>query len=57
MLEHDLKLDDHGNINVDYYIRLAHKQRSEYVAELGSSLKSKIKGFFRVELSKLSTSH
>ncbi|WP_162628723.1 MULTISPECIES: RSP_7527 family protein [Marinobacter] len=57
MSEHDVKIDAYGNIDVDHYIRQAHKERSEYVAKLGSSLKAKIKSVFRVEPSKLSPSH
>ncbi|WP_165495664.1 RSP_7527 family protein [Marinobacter halodurans] len=57
MAKQTLKTDTLGNIDIDYYIQIAHQQRSEYVAELGSALKARIKGFFRAQPAKLSTSH
>ncbi|MEQ5836126.1 hypothetical protein [Marinobacter sp. R17] len=57
MAKQALKTDSLGNIDIDYYIQVAHQQRSEYVAELGSALKAKIKGLFSAQPAKLSTSH
>ncbi|MCM0612561.1 hypothetical protein KFJ24_08775 [Marinobacter sediminum] len=51
------KLDEQGNIDVDYYTKIARQERSEYIAQMAASLKAKIKSFFHVTLPKLSTSH
>lgn len=51
------KLDELGNIDIDYYISIARQQRSEYIAQTATSLKARIKSFFHVTLPKLSTSH
>jgi hypothetical protein len=57
MTHHTPKLDEYGNIDVDYYTQLAAQQRSEYIAHMAGSLKAKIKSFFQVKLPRLTTSH
>ncbi|WP_115720237.1 RSP_7527 family protein [Gallaecimonas mangrovi] len=53
----ELKLDHTGKIDVDYYVQQAKIARSEFLAQLGSSVKAKVKGFFRTEMSKLHHGH
>lgn len=51
------KLNELGNIDMDYYTQLAAQERSEHIAQMAASLKASIKSFFHVKLPKLSTSH
>jgi hypothetical protein len=51
------KLNELGTIDIDYYTMIARQQRSEYIAQMATSLKARIKSFFHVTLPKLSTSH
>ena len=51
------KLNELGNIDMDYYTQLAKQQRSEHIAQMAASVKASIKSFFEVKLPKLSTSH
>lgn len=56
------KLNEHGNIDIDYYTKLASEQRSEHIAHMAASLTAKIKALFRkfafqVKLPKLATGH
>ncbi len=57
--ELDIKLDSNGNIDTDYYVKEAHRLRSEYNAELFSaakkSLKNAIVSLLAFELPKTST--
>lgn len=57
MTNHEYKLDTYGNVDIDYYLKLARQQRAQYVAELGSAFAAKVKALFRVAPTKLSTSH
>lgn len=52
--ELDIKLDKFGNIDMDYYIAEAHKMRSEYHAQIISSLKTKLITLLSFELPKIS---
>lgn len=56
MTDQELKLDERGNVDIDYYLKLARAQRAEYIAELGASFAAKVKALFRVA-PKLSASH
>ncbi|WP_115720238.1 RSP_7527 family protein [Gallaecimonas mangrovi] len=53
----DIKLDRFGNVDVDYYVAQAQQLRREYLSQLGASIKTKVKAFFRVEGAKLSGGH
>ncbi|WP_168203196.1 RSP_7527 family protein [Marinobacter fonticola] len=57
MTEQDLKLDARGNVDVDYYVKLARQQRNQYMGELGAAFASKVKALFRVAPPRMSTSH
>lgn len=57
MSYHTPKLNENGSIDIEYYTKLAHQQRSEYVAQMAAALKANIKSFFQVKLPKLSASH
>lgn len=56
-MEKDIKLRDNEHIDVDYYVREARRLRSEYVAELGRVLGTKVKGLFHAAPSKSSEHH
>ena len=51
------KLNELGNIDMEYYTQLAKQQRSEHIAQMAASVKASIKSFFELKLPKLSTSH
>lgn len=57
MANQPLKLNDQDSVDVDYYIRIARQQRSEYIAQLAASLKGRIKSYLHMALPKLSTGH
>ena len=58
MDKQNVKLDAAGRVDVGYYMRLAHEQRSEYIAEKASGLVAKIKSLFDSEpVGKLNLGH
>ncbi|TGN40300.1 RSP_7527 family protein [Marinobacter confluentis] len=62
MSNQTIKLNEHGNIDIDYYTRLASQQRSEYIALKAAALTAKVKSLFRKsflaeKLPTLSASH
>jgi len=58
MAKQDIKLDSTGRVDVQYYMRLAHEQRSEYIAEKTAAFIAKVKGLFQAApAGKLSHSH
>ena len=57
MTDQNLKLDAQGNVDIDYYLKLARAQRAEYVAQMGAAFFAKVKALFRVAPTKLSPSH
>lgn len=58
MTKQNVKLDDTGRVDVEYYMRLAHEQRSEYIAEKTSALFAKVKSLFQsAPVGKLTPSH
>lgn len=57
MAKNDVERDALGNIDIDFYLDAARKERSDYLAELGSALVAKIKNAFRIVPSTLSASH
>ena len=58
MNKQDVKLDATGRIDVQYYLRLAHEQRSEYIAEKTAALFAKVKSLFQsAPVGKFSPSH
>lgn len=57
MTDQTPRLNRHGSVDVDYYMQVAMKQRSEYIASLSSALKARIKAFFHLSLPTTSTSH
>lgn len=46
----EVKLNDAGEIDHDYYVQKAYDLRAEYTNELIDSLSKKIKAFFSTEL-------
>lgn len=48
MAKNEVKRDSLGNIDIDYYLDAARKERSEYLAELGSALVAKVKNALRI---------
>ncbi|MDI9243868.1 RSP_7527 family protein [Marinobacter sp. CHS3-4] len=58
MNKQNVKLDAAGRVDVAYYMRLAHEQRSEYIAEQMAALVAKVKSLFQGgSVGKLSPSH
>jgi hypothetical protein len=58
MTEQNVKLDATGRVDVAYYMRLAHEQRSEYIAKKAAGLVTRIKSLFQAApIGKLSASH
>lgn len=56
-MDNDYRRDQYGNIDTSYYLREAHRLRSEYAAEMGRALGLKVKSLFRGKSSKLSVGH
>lgn len=57
MTEQKPRLNQYGSVDVDYYVQLALKQRSEYIAQLATALKARVKAFFHIPLPKTFVSH
>lgn len=49
MKESQFKLNEYGEIDVDYYVVQAKQARREYVASLAAKLVSKVKALFQVK--------
>lgn len=49
-IDSDLKKDEFGNIDKEYYIEQAHALRSAYVRSLMADLMTKVKGLLSIDL-------
>ena len=49
-MNEDIKLDDNGNIDTQYYIDRAYELRREYNAELFQSVKAKLSNLLHIKL-------
>ena len=56
-MDNDVRRDQYGNIDMNYYLREAHRLRSEYAAEMGRTLGLKVKNLLRGRSSKFSAGH
>ena len=43
----EIKLNGYGEVDVEYYIAMAHNQRSEYFSQSAAKMKSWISEFFK----------
>ncbi|MBM95933.1 MAG: hypothetical protein CMI09_08830 [Oceanospirillaceae bacterium] len=49
MKESEFKLNEYGEVDVDYYVAHAEQLRREYVAELTGKLVAKVKALFHIK--------
>lgn len=56
-METDIKRDQYGYIDTNYYVHEAHRLRSEAAAKMGRALGAKVKGMLRTTPSRLTARH